>query len=404
MITPIKDGIYFGLPEETYLAVERLSKSGIKKLRVSPADFYDQSWLNPKPKDLTPEQERRQALALYMGRAYHAARLEPEKFASTYVRELTKAEMPDGSLFTADQMKDEIRTRNEGRDKEAKLKLSGTTEAIAISLADDGFPKEKLWHLAFNEWERGLADNALKLEASSFDEILEDGRRLHLLPSVKEHLSGGAAEVSVFWTCPDTGIPMKARIDYLKPASFTELKTFANPNGKNLYKCLTDAIQYNRYYIDAVSYLQAIEAIASPSIEIIGDATDAEIDLITALKERGGRVDCHLIFQQKEGVPNILERKFHFFQSAVSDEAIAELERDGASAEHLERARRFKEIADGEPVHTAIHTKARLEIKAAKKDFLAYSEIYSSGEAWLPLNPSGDITDDDFHPNWLERL
>lgn len=395
-MSTIKDGIYFRMPEDEYLAVERLSKSGIKRLRISPADFWHESWLNPKPPALTPEQEARLKAARVIGRAYHCARLEPDRFASIYVRELAKEDMPEGTLFTATDMKPEL--------KERELKLSGTTEEQAERLAEAGFPREKLWHLAMADWEAALPEGAIKLSSTVFDEIAEDMRRIRTVPAVEELLTGGLPEVSVFWTCPETGIPMKARFDYLKPDRWVEFKTFANANGKNLNQCIMDAVRFNRYHIDAASYLQAAEAMASGELDVEGEATGEEIALANAIREMGGDLDCHIVFQQKGGVPNVLERRFAFYEEDRSDAAIAELERAGASEEHLARARRFKEIADGQRHRTAVHTKARMEIAAAKRDFLAYSEIYQPGEPWLPFNPSGEITDADFHPNWLEEL
>jgi hypothetical protein len=102
-------------------------------------------------------------------------------------------------------------------------------------------------------------------------------------------------------------------------------------------------------------------------------------------------------------VPNILERSFRFFEPTPSEEAIRELERTGASEQHLERARRFREISGSKRQPTAIHTKGRMEIKAAKRDWLAYSEIYERGMPWLPFNPSGEITDEDFSSYFLEE-
>jgi hypothetical protein len=53
---------------------------------------------------------------------------------------------------------------------------------------------------------------------------------------------------------------------------------------------------------------------------------------------------------------------------------------------------------------TAIHEKGRMEIKAAKRDWLGYQEIYEPGEPWMPVSASREITDEDFHPNWLEDI
>src|SRR5690606_73558 len=88
----IVDGIYFDLPADVYHAVPRLSSSGVQKLCVSPATFWRGSWLDPDRPD--PDEDATKAQIL--GRAYHTARLEPHLFEQLYVRELDKAEAPDG--------------------------------------------------------------------------------------------------------------------------------------------------------------------------------------------------------------------------------------------------------------------------------------------------------------------
>ena len=85
----LPDGIYFNLDERVYHALPRLSASGINNLLVSPATFWNESWLNPDKKDEdTP--------ARILGRAYHTARLEPHKFDTQFVCELDKEDYADG--------------------------------------------------------------------------------------------------------------------------------------------------------------------------------------------------------------------------------------------------------------------------------------------------------------------
>ena len=95
----MQNGIYFGLSIEEYLKIERLSKSGIKQILISPADFWADSWLNPQPKKLTPDQEKRQAMARLLGKAYHTARLEPHLFHQQYAREISQADFADHEKF-----------------------------------------------------------------------------------------------------------------------------------------------------------------------------------------------------------------------------------------------------------------------------------------------------------------
>jgi hypothetical protein len=389
-----QDGIYFNLPEEAYLAEDRLSKSGIKRMRVSPADYWVESSLNPNPPELTPEQERARFMARVIGRAYHCARLEPERYAATYVRELSKADLPEGTLFTGSDMKAWL--------AENGLKQTGTVAEQAARIAEAD-PSVSLWHIAEEAFRSSVKPGQVVIPAKAFEEIAVDMERIRAVPAVRELLSGGAAEVSVFWTCLETGIRMKARFDYLKADRWVEFKTFANSSRKALFQALTDAIRFERYHIDAAAYMEAAEAIRTGGLEVVGDPSLADAKLIMAIRQRPEPLGCNFVFQQKGGVPNILERSFRFFEPTPSEEAIRELERNGASEEHLERAKRFREVAGGKRHATAIHTKGRMEIKAAKRDWLAYSEIYERGEPWLPFNPSGEITDEDFSSYFLEE-
>jgi len=384
----MRDGIFFRLPEDQYLAEERLSKSGIKKLRISPADYWEDSHLNPARKV-------RDTAALIAGSAYHCARLEPERFTRTYVRELSKAEMPEGTLFTGTEMGAALAEMGE--------KKTGSVAEQAARLAEAGFDPAKVWHCALAEWAAAIKPGQIAISAELYDEIVADMHRVRSVPAVDALLSNGAAEVSVFWTCPETGIPMKARFDYLKADRWVEVKTFANPNGKNLNQCIIDAVRFNRYYIDAAGYMEAAEAVRSGALEIEGDATDAERALVAAIQARPIPLECNFVFQQKSGVPNILDRAWRFFEATASETAIRELERDGASEDHLRRARHFQDVSKTPRQRTVIYTKGRMEIAAAKRDFLAYSSIYERGEPWLPYQPSGEISDSDFSPYWLEE-
>ena len=64
------DGIYFGMSEDDYLAIPRLSSSGIKTMCVSTLDFWFDSWMNAsrEPETETP--------ARALGKAYHKLILE----------------------------------------------------------------------------------------------------------------------------------------------------------------------------------------------------------------------------------------------------------------------------------------------------------------------------------------
>lgn len=390
----IKDGIYFSMPEDEYHAEERLSKSGIKRLRISPADFWHDSWLNPEPEALTPEQERSRFLARVIGRAYHCARLEPERFAATYVREISQADFAKcaGFLSNGDQIGKELEARGQTKKKSGETVLDQ-----AKRLREAGYTAP-IWHLEEDAMRAALMPHQILIPGKIFDEIAVDMARLRSVPAVSNLLTGGAPEVSIFWTCEATGIPMKARIDYLQPWGWVEFKTFSNPNGKSLMQTVIDAVRFNRYHIDAAAYLEALQA--SRGLPIIGPATQEQVAIIQALRELEHPPECRFIFQQKGGVPNILERSFRLFDG-VSEQAVRDMESTGAHPDKLAKAEKMRRHTTVSA--TALLMKARMEIAAAKRDFLAYSDIYQRGEPWLPFNPSGEIVDADFSQYFLEE-
>lgn len=392
----MQDGIYFGLPEDEYHSIERFSKSGAKLMRISPADFWARSHLNPLKEELTPDQVRARDMAKLIGRAYHSARLEPETFEQLYCREPSKADYAhlDGFLHNATGI--EAALAELGEPKKSKDDTNGVlSQAHRLRAAGYEGP---IWHLLE---EAAIAEKGDRyfVPASSWDQIVEDGKRLRMIPHIAQLLSNGEPEVSILYTCPETGLPMKSRIDWLGHGYFVELKTFANSNGKAFLQAVTDAVAYNRYHIDAVAYLQALLMAKRVALPVHGN--QAQQDLIAHLRGSDHDPSCHFVFQQKGGVPNIIARKFRFWESSAED-ALAELERDGATEEHLERARRMVELSS--KVKTIIHRKGELELAAAKRDYLAYSDMYAPGEPWLPFDQGGEISDADFSRYFLEDV
>lgn len=375
--TSIADGVYFGMIDDAYHAIERLSSSGIQKLLVSPANFWAESWLNPEP----PRVET-SAVVRAIGRAYHSARLEPELFARNYVRALDKSELPEGALITGADMGAALAEMN--------LAKSGSVAEQAARLRANGYDGV-IWQVELEKWE-ARRNKRIAIPADTYDEIVEDGERLRASPAIAELLSGGAAEVSVFWTCPRTGIPMKARLDYLKALAWIDFKTFDNSRGKRLEQALADAFRYNRYYVQAVVYREAVEAIRNGLVDLVGAATAEQRDLLAAVQLSTAPLACYYLFQEKKGVPNVLARRFKF------DDLPASHEMNAAGLSPQAEARAAAAVARP----SLIARKAETEIAYAKKLYLNYSEIYERGEPWLPFDPISDIGDESFNPYWLE--
>lgn len=376
----LSNGIYFGIPFEEYDAIERLSKTRLKQILVSPADFWADSWLNPTPQRLTPEQERRRKIALLLGKAYHCARLEPDEFHNRYVREISQADFAEveGFLATGKDMAAKL--------EELGLKKSGSVSEQARRLRDEGdISSDLIWQLQLETWDNDRGDR-IALPAEAFDQIIIDMDRLASVPSVHAALSDGFAEVTILYDCPETGLPMKARLDWLRGDGWAEFKSFANPNGKPVEQCILDAIRFNRYYIDVAAYHEAVEAVRLGDLMPQGDYGGAAVEIVEQIKAQPSPLPHKIIFQQKGGVPNVLSRELQLFER---------------TAEKLVAADEGRHI-DTRP--TMLMMKARAEIKRAKRTFIGYSEIYATGEPWLPFEPHAEISDLDFHPNWLESI
>lgn len=376
----IVDGVYFELDPEVYHAVPRLSCSGIQKMCVSPATFWRRSWLDPD----RPERDDDDTIWQVIGRAYHCARLEPHLFESQYVRDLDKADAPEGTLFTGNDMKPVL--------EEMGLKVSGKVEEQAERLAEAGFDETLLWPLIKREWEEARAGRT-PLPAKHYDQMLTDHERITNNPQIAALLTGGEAEVSIFWT-DRHGIQMKARIDYLSPEFVSDLKTFDNSRGKNVNQALTDALRYNRYYQQPAVYREAIEAVRSRAVEIIGQHTDAQRNLIATIRANRRELPFWFVFLEKGGVPNMLAREFPYYSVPYTTIFNEQITDDEARKELMREATKQR---------TQLFRLAEMEVINAKKLFVLYSQVYRPGEPWFPIDAVGRFSDDDFSPHWLEQ-
>jgi hypothetical protein len=381
-VAAIVDGIYFGLPDTVYHAVPRLSASGLQKLCVSPATFWAGSWLDPDRPDLDEEATKAQVL----GKAYHTARLEPELFEALYARKPHKSDFPkEGFLSSDDKVKAALKACGQ------QQTFSGeTTAERAQRLVDAGY-EGVVFPLVLAEFEAERGGR-IALEAKAYDDVVRDMKRIRHNGEVAELLSNGQAEVSIFWT-DQHGLKMKSRVDYLQADSWADFKTFDNTRGKVLAQALADAMRYNRYHVQAVTYRDAIEAIRTGGLQIVGEATDAQRALVAAIQIRPGELACWYVFQEKGGVPNLLAREFPFYNVPLSTQFNRPLAKTKAHAEAAEAATRRK---------SGLHVRAIQDVDKAKRDFVLYSQVYEPGHPWFPIEPVGEFDDSDFNQYWLE--
>lgn len=381
----IVDGVYFGLSDEVYHSVARLSGSGLQNLAVSPATFWARSWLNPEKAEAELDEDS--TVAQTLGKAYHCARLEPDDFHARFVRKPEKADFPAKSLLTSDAaIKAALKDLGEPQ-------TSGSTETIperGRRLLDAGY-RGTVLAVVLDDYEAERAGRT-PIPGVLFDQIIVDMDRIRDSGEIAAILSGGFAEVSIFWT-DKHGLKMKARLDYLKVDEWVDLKTFVNAQGKALGQAIADFVRYNRVYVQAATYRDATEAVRIGGLDVVGPATEAQKSLVYDLRTRAKPLKCWYVFTEKGGVPNLLAREFRFHAvSAYKETEIKALVETG-------RQDTVREALGGV---TGLYSRAIWEIDKAKRDFVLYSQVYDPGKPWFPIDAVGHFDDLDFNSYWLE--
>ncbi len=384
------DGIYFNMIDKDYHGQNRLSSSGIQNILVSPATFWKESWFNP---DFEEVEKPHYAI----GKAYHCARLEPEKFMDRFARRPAKKDYEDNDCpITAADIKNELEHLGE-----PKTKSGETVLAAAHRLAMAGYPGS-IWYLDLQKFEQEL-NGRTPIDAKVWDEIQRDMQFIADNPEVNQHLHGGIAEVSILWT-DEHGNKCKARIDYLKYDKLVDFKTFDNGMRKVLAQCIADAFRFNRYYIQSYFYWMATEAIRTGNLDCYQFSAEDEYQvpekldghtLIDSIVAKTSPLEVWYVFQEKNGVPNLLARKVNIMQPD-RDAARTAYEQGITEEEVLKRSSAMLQRP------SLIGMKAKVEIEYAKKLFNDCQEIWSK-QPWQSLQPTGEIGDDDFPSFWLEQ-
>ena len=286
----LKDGIYPKMNEETYHAIPRLSNSHMKNMLQSPAEFWANSWKNPKPADAD---EKEQEKFVY-GRAAHMSLFQPESFTDYFS---TKFDGGECDLKTHTDIKEKLETMGEPKTQAGE----GVLDA-AKRLRDRGY-KGRIFHLEKEAWEKEHGDKTL-LSPKWWGDITSMSEMI-LASAIGEKITGGLPEITILWTDPAYGIPMKARLDYLTPTHFLDLKTIAVMGGKNFEKACHDAFHYNKYFLQAATYFQILELIRNSDKNLLDviDGDKTAHDLIDAIRARKEPLECYYIFAQKGGVP-----------------------------------------------------------------------------------------------------
>lgn len=315
------------------------------------------------------------AIHFVLGRAYHTAIFEPEAFDERFVCEPDPEDFPD-ALMTDAAVKRELKDSGQTQTKTGELAMDR-----AERLRASGYDGE-IWSIIMDRWEAKRNDRQA-LKARYHRQIMRDIQRIADNPEIHELVTGGFSEVSILWTDPETGIAMKARIDKLKDEYFLDLKSFTNTRRKPVNQCIFDQVQYERHYIQARLYQRAIDAIHE--LDIVGDFTQEQNDLIRRIKERAGPLRCWYLYQEKNGVPNLLAREMKLQRWPEGNDWNS----IGASSQPQD-------------FNSVLSIKADLEIARARQLYQQALEVYGTDQPWYPFDMIGEIGDEDFSEYFLD--
>jgi hypothetical protein len=331
-----KPGLWFGLDEETYHAVPALSNSGIKNLRASPMLFWSRSWMNPKP-------AKRETEFMELGKAYdlritagrsafyakYAAALDPEEYADALrtKEDLMAAIDALGGTYRKSARKDDL---------------------MAILLEIN--PEAEIWDDVAQEHRERCGDRIL-LGQDIINRIEVAARMIELDPQLCKAFTGGYPQVSIFWNCAETGIPMKARLDYLKVRAIVDLKTCGNPYDKPVDRAIAGAMATQKYHIQAVVYQEAIAA--AKMLPVYGEPEPAWLDAF----RKAPPPEFLFVFQLTGEAP--VTRGFTFPAGLLTSEV------------------------------------GKVVVREAKEKFKACAEQFGS-DPWLDLAPIRSFLDEEF--------
>lgn len=228
-----------------YYAAPGLSQSGMKDLAISPFRYWHKH-VNP---NRAPDEP---TAPMIFGSALHCAVLEPEAFHDRYACEFSAADHLN-ILTTMDDLRAWLRDRDtppKGKLKQDLVKQvqSIDPEAPIFDILSQAHFDEHIGKtfLSRSEWVRVHA---------AAESLLEE-------PRLRELISAGQAEVEMSVNDPETGVLLKAKMDFLTPRVTLDLKTFSQQRGRSIDKSVATAIINEKYHIQGYFYglIRAIEA------------------------------------------------------------------------------------------------------------------------------------------------
>lgn len=313
-------GIYFGMPEDLYHSLPALSSHGIRKLAASPMLFWaGTSWLSEKRRKAEAEKALDERIHQVIGKAYHCRIMEgADEFHRRFAIDLSPEECAD-ALESTDQIKAALNEAGEKPVSKVPDKLPSGEDYMRAAKKDDWIaqllevdPSAKILAVMRRQ-HREANEGKLFVSREAYEQIEIAARMVEHDPEVRHAFKDGYPEVTLIWNCARTGVPMKARVDYLKLKAIVDLKSIGNQRERSLEQAIRYEIAGYHYNVQPSVYVEGVEAVRklvrAHFLDVChvlnrGDEEDISEELAWAHKwAQQSETEWLWVFQQKGDAP-----------------------------------------------------------------------------------------------------
>jgi len=256
------------MDEATYHELPALSSHGIRDVASSPMLYWSRiPFLSQIARKRKAERDEKERIHYTIGKAYHCRIMEGlDAFNSRFAIWLTEEECK-GALDGTDQIKAAInaaghkpmsKVPDEIDDGTVYMRAAKKSDWIAqlLMINPDARILDKLNEQhAFNHKGKSF------ITAEAFDQIEIAAKMIEADPEARHAFTGGHAEVTLIWHCEKTGVPLKARVDYLKMKACVDLKTLANQRGMSMERAIAYEIANYKYTLQPSLYVEGVDVV-----------------------------------------------------------------------------------------------------------------------------------------------
>lgn len=254
------------MSHEEYEAIDAVNHSLLKWMGVSPRHF-----------DFASRTPRPNTKVFGLGRAVHAAILEPERFLRDSVVCTLSRGTKAWELFEALRSTTDAPAVYHG-----KVRRGQAWEDFEALHQGQVIALEKEWDIV-RQLIEAVRSGREVVTQQELDVALAAAKSVHDHPAASRLLTGGEAEKAITWTDTDTGLNCKARLDYLRPEMVVELKSARDIRPRKFGFAATDLgyLSQLAFYCDGAgvdrAQVVAVES-AEPFDVVVYDVPGAALD------------------------------------------------------------------------------------------------------------------------------